>query len=259
MVRPQQTTDTLHMHELLFPLCDFIEVKTLQPKDTGWPEPSPFSLRFTSKRLTEVQAGAISGSGLYMISTGTEVVYIGLYKPASGKIIADRWGRHLQTITGRGYNIGLGGRNPTTRRAELLNAVNAEGLRRAIDYAYTYSQQDRYRDTGYNTTPNRLRYASENWGSFGTAQGSQILQSLTFALLRIRSTRTPDQAADEVKAIEKAILQEFKPVCNDEYNHVAHAALRPNNTVSSITAAIRQAVTERTGQDITHRVQLAGA
>jgi hypothetical protein len=251
--------DALHMLGLLFPLCDFIQVKALQPRDTGWPEPSPFNFRFTSRRLTEVQAGAISGSGLYMISTGPEVVYVGLYKPASGNIIADRWGRHLQTITGRGYNIGLGGRDPTMRRTELLNAVNAEGLRRAIEYAYTYSQKDRYRDTGYNTTPNRLRYASENWGSFGTAQGSEILQSLTFGLLRIRSAQAPGQAAEDVKAIEKAILKSFKPVCNDEYNHVAHAALRPKNTVSAITTAIRQAVTETTGQDITHRVQLAGA
>ena len=247
------------MLELNFPLFDFVQVKALQPKDIGWPEPSPFNLRFNSRRLKEVQAGAISGSGIYMISAGPEVVYIGLYKPASGNIITDRWGRHLQTITGRGYNIGLGGTNPAARRDELLNAVSAEKLGQAIDHAYEYSQQDRYRDTGYNTTPNRLRFASENWGAFGVAQGSEILQSLTFWLLRIRGTRVPGQAADDVKAIEKAILQSFKPVCNKEYDDVVHAPFRPNNTVLAITNAIREAATARTGEDITYRVQLAGA
>lgn len=246
------------MLELNFSLQDFIEVKAAPSRDIGWPIPSPFNLRFASRRLTDVQSAAISGSGLYLISKGPEVVYVGLYRPLRGNIIADRWGRHLQTITGRGHNLGLGGSDPSTRRAELLGAVSSPGLLQAIDHAYTYSQQDRYRDTGYNTTPNRLRFADENWGIFGGAQGEEILRPLTFWLFRIRNSEIPDQAAREVKALEKGVLRLFKTVCNNEYIHAAHASLRPQNTVQSITSTIRKAAIATTGHDITHRVQLAG-
>ena len=246
------------MIELEFPLSDFVQVTALEPRDSDWPVASPFNLRFTSRQLSAAQAAAISGSGLYMISNGLEVVYVGIYRPALGNIIADRWGRHLQTITGRGYNIGLGGRNPDARKKELLNAVDADDLRSAIEFAHTYSQKDRFRDTGYNTTPNRLRFASENWNLFGTADGSDILQSLTFWLLRIRGTNVPGQAASEVQAIEKRILRSFKPVCNKEFKNDIHAELRIRNTIPAITDAIRDAANEITGQDISHRIQLTG-
>jgi hypothetical protein len=246
------------MQELTLPLCDFIQVSALSPRDVGWPTPSPFTLRFTSQRLTGARSAAISGSGIYLISMGSEVAYVGSYRPEAGDIVADRWARHLQTITGRGYNIGLGGRDPTARCRTLLAAVDEEPLRQAIQNAYSYSRGERFRDTGYNTTANRLRFASENWEVFGTAQGIEILRPLTFRLFRIRKHQVPRLAAEDVKAIEKAVLRAFKPICNKEYDHVKHAALRPGSSVEAVTGAIRLATRERTDKDVTDLVQLAG-
>lgn len=246
------------MIEQNFALHDFIQVSSLPPKDVGWPVPSPFNLKFKSQELTDEQSTAISGSGLYMISKGDEVIYVGLYRPQKGNIIADRWGRHLQTITGRGYNIGLGGRNPEARRDELLDSVSADGLRQAIEYSYLHSREERYKDTGYNTTPNRLRFASENWDIFGQDESARILRSMNFWLFRIRVAATQEAAAKDVKAIEKSVLGSYKPVCNKQYIHSAHAALRRHNTVNALTEAIRSAALTTTGQDVTHRLLLEG-
>lgn len=246
------------MHQQTLRLCDIIQVKSLPPRDVGWPTPSPFTLRFTSQPLTGAQSAAISGAGIYMISRGAEVAYVGSYRPEMGNIVADRWARHLQTITGRGYNIGLGGRDPAARCRTLLAAVGEEALRHAIRNAFIHSQPDRFRDTGYNTTANRLRFASENWDVFGAAQGLEILRPLTFWLLRIRKAPDPKVAAEDVKAIEKAVLREFKPICNKEYDHDKHNACRPINTISAVTDAINQATEARTRDGVTHLVQLTG-
>ena len=240
-----------------FDLRDFIQVDSVATRELGWPRPSPFNLKFSSRKLTDMQLEAISGSGLYMISKGDEVVYVGLYKPQRGNIIADRWGRHLQTITGRGYNIGLGGKNPTARRDALLAAVAAPRLREAIEHAYLYSQASRYKDTGYNTTPNRLRFASENWDNFGQDDSEQVLRPLTFWLLRTRVADSQETAARDVKAIETRVLQDFKPACNKEYKHDLHEGRRKDNTVEALTEAIRQAAHAVTNADVRDRIQLS--
>jgi len=247
------------MIEIEFPLNDFIEVKYNNSKDNDWPTPSPFNLRFSKRRLKDDESNAISGCGIYLISSNDtkEVVYLGMYRKINGNIIQDRWGRHLQTITGRGFNIGLGGQsNPNRRQTVLLNSIQAPELRKAIENAYSYSLNDRFRDTGYSTTPNRLRFASENWDSFGTANDREILDSLTFWFLRIRLPNNSDDAAKEVKTVEKSILKQFKPVCNREYKHSYHNEKRKYNSINSVTEAVRKAVKMVTRQDITYRIKL---
>lgn len=250
------------MIEIEFPLNDFIHVTDVISKDGGWPTPSPFNLRFISSRtLADDRASAISGCGIYLISSNDteEVAYLGMYRPIDGNIIQDRWGRHLQTITGRGFNIGLGGQgNPSRRRTKLLEGIQAPELREAIENSYSYSRDDRFRDTGYSTTPNRLRFASEKWKSFGPAKGSDILGSLTFWFLRIRLPNNSQDAKREVKAVEKRVLEQFKPVCNHEYKHACHNEQRKCNSITSITEAVREAAKMETKQDITYRIKLAG-
>lgn len=245
------------MQEIQFPLADLIATTTRVPPDAGWPSPSPFNLRFSQKRPSPELSAEISGSGIYLISYRTEVVYIGMYRPAKGKIVNDRWKRHLQTITGRGVSIGFGGEtNPDGRRDLFLAAIDAAGLRTAIQHACAFSQAARFKDTGFNTTPNRLRFASERWHTFGTAEPAQILQGFSFWLLRIRVPATPQAARQEVKDIEEAVLLTLRPMCNDEYNHVRDFDSRSNNTVEALTLEVRRAAQVRTGQDITHRIQL---
>lgn len=242
-------------------LNDFIQAKEIPSKDINWPSNSPFNLKFKCKKLNDEQKTSIKGCGIYLISCNNtgEVVYIGMYRPIAGNIINDRWGRHLQTITGRGYNIGLGGKNNSTaRRANLLDGVEVSELREAIDHAFKYSLKDRFRDTGYSTTPNRLRFASENWSFFGPANGNNVLDNLTFSLFSIRLQSNSEEASREVESIEKKVLKQFKPICNAEYKHFLHEKMRSNNSIDLITEAIREGAKIETGQDIAYKVTLKG-
>jgi len=248
------------MIEQTFSLIDFIEVTSHIPKDTGWPTPSPFNLRFKRKAtLTPSQTAAITGTGIYLISSPNEVAYLGSYRPMNGDILADRFERHLETITGRGYRIGLGGKaNPNKRKDDLLSAIAAPDLRQAILSAFDHSRDARFKDTGVNTTPNRLRFASENWQLFGAEHSSRILAPLTIQLLRIRPAASQEQASREVRTIEKMVLETNKPLCNKEYLHSLHEGLRASNTAEIVIERVRQTAHQVTGSDITYSTLLMG-
>lgn len=65
-------------------LRDYIEVMRITPEDSAWSMPSPFDLRFKGKGLSVDQKGHISGNGIYLISKGQRVVYIGGYSAGAG-------------------------------------------------------------------------------------------------------------------------------------------------------------------------------
>jgi hypothetical protein len=245
------------MVELNFDICDFIQVNQIVSDKDNWPILSPFDLRFKSHKLNAEQKTAISGAGVYLISRGEEVVYLGKYQPQDGNIIADRWGRHLQTITARGFNIGFGNGDPNKRRISLLDAVDHPNLCDVLNAAFN-DQAKRFRDTGVSTTPNRLRFASENWDFFSCATPEKMQNAVTFRFIRIRSAQSQAEAKREVSDIEKRVLLQFKPCCNNEYKHSIHDGTRVNNTVPSILNAIRKAAKEITGQDAMHCVALEG-
>jgi len=204
-----------------FPLSELIVAETKTPtKDLAWPTPSVFNLNFRSSNGATHIAEALRGRGLYLISYGQEIIYLGKYRPDEGKIVADRWGRHLQTITGRGHQIGLGGsRDAEARLEKFLRAVAAEGLRQALRNALEYSRLERFRDTGCNTTPNRLRFASQQWVHFGAAEPETILRGFEFRLLKIHSPHDEAHARQVVGAMEVDVLRQWHPVCNEEYIH----------------------------------------
>lgn len=234
------------------PLTDLIVAAARTPaKDAAWPTPSIFNLDFQVAHGAAHIAEALRGRGLYLISYGPEVVYLGKYRPEEGRIVADRWGRHLQTITGRGHQIGLGGqRNPEARLDRFLQAVAAEGLRQALHNALQHSRLERFRDTGCNTTPNRLRFASEHWAHFGTAGSETILRGFEFRLLQIRSPEDEASARKAVGDIEDDVLGQWHPACNDEYVHAADAGRRAASTAHALVEAVRAAARVHTGHDI---------
>jgi len=241
-----------------FPLSNLIVAETKTPtKDSAWPTPSVFNLNFRNGSGTAQIVAALRGRGLYLISYGQEVVYIGKYRPEGGKIVADRWGRHLQTVTGRGHQIGLGGAsNPQARLDKFLQAVDAEGLRRALCTALEHSRLERFRDTGCNTTPNRLRFASENWAHFGTAGPEAIMRGFEFRLLQIQSPQDEALARQVVGDMEDDVLGRWHPVCNDEYVHQIDAQRRPDNTPQTIIEAVRETARVHTDHDIEFLVHL---
>lgn len=246
------------MQERRFPLSNLIVAETQTPaKDAAWSTPSNFNMKFRSGSGAAQVSEALRGRGLYLISYEQEVIYTGKYRPDEGKIVADRWGRHLQTITGRGYQIGFGGKsNPEERLDKFLQAVAAEGLRQALCNALEHSWRERFRDTGCNTTPNRLRFASENWAHFGRAGPETIMQGFEFRLLQIRSPQDEELARNVVGHMEDDVLKQWHPVCNDEYDHQKDALRRPGNTPQALIEAVRAAARVHTGHDIEFLVHL---
>lgn len=242
----------------LFPLSNLIVAETKTPaKDTAWPTPSIFNLNFRSGSGAAQIAEALHGRGIYLISYGQEVVYLGKYRSDEGNIVADRWGRHLQTITGRGHQIGLGGAsNPQARLHKFLQAVASEGLRQALFNALEHSRLERFSDTGCNTTSNRLRFASDCWANFGTAGPETIMQGFEFRLLQIRSPQDAALARNLVGDMENDVLKQWHPVCNDEYDHQIDAHRRADNTPLALIKAVREAALVHTGRDIEYLVHL---
>lgn len=245
-------------------LRNYIEVKRIAPDDSAWSMPSPFDLRFKGKSLSVNQKAEITGTGVYLISKGARVVYIGSYLPNSGKIIADRWGRHLQTITARGYNIGLGGTNPESRLADLKAAVDHPNLRQVLQAAYdhdgTLEAPQWFRDSGFTTTANRLRFASENWEMFGKATQDSVLNDIAFNLVLLPAAKPQAEikveGASDVKKVENQVLRQYQPCCNKEYIHAEHQHTQSNITVPNVLAAVRKAIKDVTRFDSISSVSL---
>lgn len=249
------------MNERSLLLTDFIHTAISEPtRDSTWPTPSPFNLRFKKQKgISKDKLSAISGTGVYLIAAKNEVIYLGIFRPDDGDIIADRWGRHLQTITGRGCDIGFGGKSdPSARCQKLLAAVSAAGLRQAIEDAYMHSQASRFKDTGFNTTPNRLRFASENWETVGGESVDGVLCLFTFWFLKVQPATSQAQASQHVEDIERRVLADLKPMCNKEYEHPTHAGCRAKNAVAAVVKRVREAAKSVTGSDIIECVRLAG-
>lgn len=253
------------MQELKFHIRDIIAVNQVKPTGAEWRIRCPFDLTFGRQQLDAEQTAAISGTGIYLIERRpkSEVVYLGLFRPMSGNIIALRWSRHLQTITWRGANIGLGPssnyRTPRAielRKETLKEAVSHPGLRGVIQAAYDDDWTVRYRSTGNDTSPNRARFASENWDEFSTATPYTVLDNFRFYLLRMSPAPSQETASAQIQRIEKLLLKKYKPVCNRDYKHPLHEQQRAQNTTSTLISAVRATMKEVTGQDVTHCVIL---
>jgi len=256
------------MQELKFHIRDIIAVNQVKPTGAAWGTGCPFDLTFGRQQLDAEQTAAISGTGIYLIERRpkSEVVYLGLFRPMSGDIIALRWGRHLQTITWRGANIGLGpSRKDSTpeaierRKETLLAAVSHPGLEDVIQAAYDRDRTVRYKSTGRDTSPNRARFASENWDEFSNATPRTVLDGFSFYLLRMSPAPSQEAASAQIERIEKLLLKKYKPVCNRDYKHPLHEQQRAQNTTSELISAVRATMKEVTGQDVTHCVILGEA
>lgn len=231
-----------------YDIRSFIQIIRISFEESGQARSSPFNLRFKAKRLPEELKSAITGTCIYLCGMDDKVIYLGKYQPCNGNIINDRIGRHLQTITGRGADIGFGGQNnPEARLQRLLAGVTNEHLRTVVQQEYAASRR-RFRDTGYNTTPNRLRFASECWANFG-ASDEAILDQLSFTLIRMKPAANQATANQLISDVETRLLNQFRPVCNAEYRHGHDDARRQFNTLEHVIQATRGAMFEVTQGD----------
>jgi hypothetical protein len=253
------------MEHQVFDIRDFIGVTQLSPIGLPWPIACPFDLTFARRQLDAGRAAAITGTGIYLITKlpEREIVYLGLYRPMSGDIIADRWARHLQTVTWRGARIGLGPttREPTPekvqrRKDSLLKAIGHPSLQSVLHAAHNHDVEERFRSTGNDTSVNRARFATEHWDVFSNATAESILDNFAFDLIRMRLPADQETATRQIKAVEGRLLRSFKPICNKEFRVKAHGAMREGNNEDALVPAVRQVMFDVTGHYPTHRASL---
>jgi hypothetical protein len=150
----------------------------------------PFNLSF---EILQKKSNEFCGPGVYIITFKDEVIYIGSYSSTNNKIINERWDKHIQTLTNRGYRIGF---NSKSKR-NLIPIVFKE---------YFENESYRFRDTGTVSSIDRLKFAAEYFEEF-KEDGNQILKDFCFYYQKIDGN-------NKAKIIESQLLKSFKTLCN---------------------------------------------
>jgi hypothetical protein len=156
----------------------------------------PFNLSFDNIQSKSIE---FCGPGVYIITFKDEVIYIGSYSSLKDKIINERWDKHIQTLTNRGFRIGF---NSKSKRNLIPNVFKE----------YFESESHRFCDTGAVTSIDRLTFAAENFEEF-KEDGNQILKDFCFYYQNVEGNKN-------AKMIEAQLLKSFKPLCNHKSKNV---------------------------------------
>ncbi len=204
------------MQQISIPLSDIISVQEKQNKHY------PLNLKFGNKASVENKK-QIAGPGIYLFSFKGEVIYLGKYQKIGGKILNDRWTRHFETITLRGQRVGFGGiNNPEKRMKKIGNALISGRLLEEIKIIREKNSNGKFKDTGCNTSINRLIFANKNWDFFSKLNDESILSDFSITFLRISESFTMEKAKILTTAIEKAALSAIHPQCNKEFSKTSY-------------------------------------
>ncbi|MCK6372797.1 MAG: hypothetical protein L6Q69_01690 [Zoogloea sp.] len=216
----------------------------------------PFDLDIKSRPLPPDLSSALTGPSIYLLVFGSRVVYAGKYRPIAGSVVEDRWFRHLQTVTLRGSAVGLGGlSNPERRLARLLEGVQEPSLRTLLTERLEVDR-GRFRDTGVNTTVNRVAFAAKHWAVFGSAQSASIFDGFSFHLFRLAGFNEQARADEAVSAVEKALLDRVFPRCNRQFVPSQHEHLQDEYTPAYVMAELIR-VADKLGLGFSQTVRLA--
>jgi hypothetical protein len=150
----------------------------------------PFNLSF---EIMKERTHDFSGPGIYAITYKDEVIYIGSYSSPNANIISERWEKHIQTLTNRGYRIGF---NSKSKHADIPFVFREN---------FT-TESYRFCDTGTVTSIERLNFAAEHIEEF-LSDGNQILKDFIFHYQKL-------YVNENAKSIESQLLKCFKTSCN---------------------------------------------
>jgi hypothetical protein len=199
---------------------------------------APLNLTFKHNR-TSAKLNTLRGPGIYLISFDSQVIYVGKYQPLCGDILADRWLRHIETITLRGHRVGFGKPYSQKKLMLLCESADNDDLKGHLTDIYDSDQgRSRFKDTGVVTSRNRIRFAGENWNNFGQATAVNILSRFEFRLVQFGDLTEAEEAKKFVSCIEKGVLLTFKPICNKEYVHERDNGNRDQNRTIEIVEKI---------------------
>jgi hypothetical protein len=150
----------------------------------------PFNLSF---EIMKERTDDFSGPGIYAITYKDEVIYIGSYSSPNAKIINERWEKHIQTLTNRGYRIGF---NSKSKHADIPFVFREN---------FT-SESYRFCDTGTVTSIERLNFAAKFVNEFNS-DDNFIIKDFCFHYQQLNKN-------ENAKSIESKLLKEFKTMCN---------------------------------------------
>jgi len=213
---------------------DLKKIVSASIKDDGWPLNMEFKFIKNS-----VEQEAVQGAGIYLISFKNLIIYIGKFQPVNrNNIFNDRWLRHLETMTFRGYRVGFGRNslNNDDRMGEFCGVIINPGLEFALCGRIYHDEPERFKDTGVVTSYNKLRFADQYWDGFVDLVDNSILTDFSFSLFKFdfSSEQSESIVKQKISNVEKTLLSEFKPVCNREYIHNKHYKLPKKNTRNAI-------------------------
>ncbi|AUD79262.1 hypothetical protein CW740_08395 [Kangiella profundi] len=205
----------------------------------------PLNLSFGLHKVSSDIQQNLSGPGLYLIRFDDEVIYLGKYQPIGGKILTDRWLRHLETITLRGSRVGFGAsQNPSKKLQTIFKQVSHPHLQRSLIDIFANNSEQRVKDTGVVTGKNRIGFANEHWDYLSSHSDNSILDRFSFNLLRLAGSFEQTQAKTIVSTLEKKALVNIKPRCNKEFLLDKHQPLRENDTIDTVIESLRNIARE---------------
>lgn len=178
----------------------FKELFSAEIKD---PNKFPFNINFSRKHKENIK-----GPGIYIITLDDEIAYIGSYK-TDIDIIADRWIRHIHTITCRGINIGFGNKTIDWFRKTYSPIFT----RNNITINETEIVNKRLRDTGFVTTKNIVKYCMSKWNIFNNMDNNL---NLSFHLFK-PDVNNASEFVKDIVSIKKHLVQHINPPCNSQY------------------------------------------
>ena len=151
----------------------------------------PFNLAFNVIKKKEDD---LRGPGIYFATFNGEIIYIGSYSSLKPNIVQDRWAKHIQTFTNRGYRLGF-------------NAKTKKHLIPEKFMGFCEEDSFRYCDTGTVTSIERLIFAALNFDEFKDCDDNRILENFSFHYNKLEKNQKP-------KKIETLLIKKFKPLCN---------------------------------------------
>lgn len=170
----------------------------------------PFNLSF---KIIKDKSDEIRGPGIYVTTFKDEVIYIGSYSSTNMNIIQDRWVKHIQTFTNRGYRLGF---NSKTKIKFIPE-----------DFKHYFENAPyRFCDTGTVTSIERLTFASEFFEFFKT-NNNGILNDFYFHYLRLPVNQN-------VKYVESQLIKRFRPLCNSKSKKMTNTRGIKINTINEI-------------------------
>ena len=206
---------------------ELFEVETCNPpvsREGLAPMPAIFNLKF---RYNSKDQAALAGGGIYAIYYDGELLYIGIFTgdrgvPFASNVAAQRYWKHLEALTMRGYSVGF---NPTNydKSIQLPDGHLVSALRA--------STEPRGRGA-VRSYPCKVEFAARRWNAMSKVEkDASVLGRFTFIYGRVGPDHfQSDVSYGELKryleAIEAGLILDYRPICNVKFPRINREDLK---------------------------------